>query len=564
MFNDYALDDAVVMTQNKLVEKGLTGIPELLTTDYFSGFTKQNLLTEARYRPFSLILFALEHQFFGAKPFVSHLISVLFFVLLIVILFKLLNEYIFSDQGTYLSFIACLLFVVHPIHTEVIANIKSRDETIAFLLMAGALILFFQYVKSKNKIRLILSLASFYLALLTKETAVTFIGIVPLALYFFSGKTVKQSALFSVPFMAVFAVYMLQRYLIVGFHYTPITDVTNSPYIEATFSEAFATKVFVLLKYIGLLFFPYTLTTDYGYNQIPYINLSSIKFIISFLAIAGLLLFSAVSLKKRSLFSFCILYFFATISVGTNFIIDLGTPMAERMLFVPSFAFCICVAVLLSRVSEKWNKLSYGLFGIILFLFSIKTIARNSEWKNNETLFLTDVESSPNSSRINLYAADQYLIKAKNENNVGLRNEYLQKAVFYCERSRSIHAQFSYTYLNLGLSYYYMNDYAKAAGYFLEASRLEPSNLEAKSWKSYLSDAFYKQGNGLSEKGEVEGAISCYKMSVELDSTKIESWYNLGGNYFIKNDSAAAYDAWKNVRKLDPAHPLRKDDFIKL
>ena len=136
LFNDYALDDAVVMTENRFVAKGLNGISEILTSDYVYGYTsKENILTGVRYRPFSLIFFAVEHQFFGANPLVSHLINILLFTLLTALLYKLLQVSVFREQNQYLAFVTCLLFAVHPIHTEVIANVKSRDELIAFIFI---------------------------------------------------------------------------------------------------------------------------------------------------------------------------------------------------------------------------------------------------------------------------------------------------------------------------------------------------------------------------------------------------------------------------------------------
>src|ERR1035437_2452171 len=76
LFHQYALDDEVVLKENKFVKKRIKGIPDILRTDYVYGYTiKENILTGARYRPLSLILFAFEYQFLGANPLISHLIN---------------------------------------------------------------------------------------------------------------------------------------------------------------------------------------------------------------------------------------------------------------------------------------------------------------------------------------------------------------------------------------------------------------------------------------------------------------------------------------------------------
>ena len=151
LFNDYELDDCVVLTQNSLVKQGLKGIPKLLTTDYVYGYSSQsNILSGARYRPLSLLLFAVGYQIFGAKTFISYLISVLLFALLILLLYKLLTEHIFKEQQSYLAFITCMLFAVHPIHTEVIANVKSRDEIITFIFIIISMMAIIKYVGNRQ------------------------------------------------------------------------------------------------------------------------------------------------------------------------------------------------------------------------------------------------------------------------------------------------------------------------------------------------------------------------------------------------------------------------------
>ena len=178
LFHEYALDDAVVLTGNTLVQKGVAGIPEILSHELFYGLEKQESdLSGGRYRPFALIVFALEVQFFGINPFVSHLINVLLFVFLIALLFRLLQKYIFRELNPNLAFLTCLLFVVHPIHTEVIANVKSRDELIAFILLLLSAFSILRYLKNRKLLSLLPAAFCFFISLLTRESAIPFIGI---------------------------------------------------------------------------------------------------------------------------------------------------------------------------------------------------------------------------------------------------------------------------------------------------------------------------------------------------------------------------------------------------
>ncbi len=84
--------------------------------------------------------------------------------------------------------LATLIFMAHPVHTEVVANIKSRDEILSFLNGTLALLLVFDYSKSKNWISLALAVIFFFLSLLSKETAMTTLAIIPFMLFFFTPK----------------------------------------------------------------------------------------------------------------------------------------------------------------------------------------------------------------------------------------------------------------------------------------------------------------------------------------------------------------------------------------
>ncbi len=566
LFNEYVLDDAIVITENKFVEKGIQGIPEILNQSYFKGYKKlENLeLPGGRYRPFSLMIFAIEYQFFGANPFVSHLINIILFLLLIALLFKLFNLYLFRQQNPYLAFVTCLLFAVHPIHTEVIANVKSRDEIITFVLLIASLLALIKHSEKRSISILIVSLLCFFLALLTKETAAVFVGIAPLATYFFLNHPLKKSARASIPLFLILIGYLFIRYIIIGVNYTSANDITNVPYLYATASEAFATKSYMLIKYLQLLFIPYPLSFEYGFNQIPYIHIISLPFFISILFLLVLLAYAIYTFKRRSIFSFSILYFMLTISLASNFIIDTGTPLSERLLFQPSLAFCIAVSVLYFQTAKRFKLPALSFLIIILVLFSVKTVLRNSVWKNYDTLVLTDVISCPNSVRINQFARDIFLSKSINEKNAELKISYLKKGTFYGERMIGICPEVPDIYMNLGYAYYNLSDYNQAATIWEKGCQLEPSDSAAKMFSKILSDELYKLANGFYEQGKSDDAINCYLRSIELNNNNAESWYNLGGNYFLRNDTINANKAWARVKYLDPKHKFLKEDFSKI
>ncbi|MCX6294940.1 MAG: tetratricopeptide repeat protein [Bacteroidetes bacterium] len=556
LFNQYAVDDPVVLTNNTLVQKGIKGIPEILTKDLLYGILKKDVdLSGGRYRPVALIVFALEYQFFGINPYVSHSINILLFVLLIALLFKILKKHIFKDLHPSLAFVTCLLFVVHPIHTEVIANVKSRDELITFILL---LITSFSYIRyfQKRSIWLIISgLTSFFLALLTRESAVPFILVIPMVAYFFYGQSIKKAIQLSLPLIGVFIVYMAIRFSVEGFAKVSDKNVMNYPFIYATASEGFATKIVLLFKYVWLMFIPHPLICDYGYNQVQFNQLFSFSFIFSFLILLALIVYAFYTLKRRSLFSFCIFFFMATIFFFANFVIDLGAFMAERLLFQPSLAYCIVTASVFLNIKKNYQLLSLTILGCILILFSFRTVQRNHEWKNDRTIYFADLEKAPNSVRVNFNVANEYIIMADAETDKALKKEYYSKAVVLEEKVLTMFRHDPLVYIDLGYAYQGLSNYFKAGDNFLYAYRSDPENPDALKRIVLVSDLLYNDGNKYYRQGNSDSAIVCYKKAVELNENNLDAWRNLSRSYLQINDTINAKntnDIWQMKSQNSP------------
>ena len=411
LFNQFTYDDALVITHNQFVQQGIKGIPQLITNSFYAGFDGQkSLLAADRYRPVALVTFALENSLFGINPFLSHLVNLLLFLILLVLLQRFLLDWFSNWLDSWGIGIALLFFAIHPLHTEVIANIKSRDEILSFIFI-------FQSVLCLKRQKYFVTGIWFLLAMFTKESAITFIGIIPLLTYFF-GSGSKSTLLRSIlPYLIATTLFIVIRSIYVGNQLNSVSDIGNSPYFLASSEQAFTTKVYLLFKYIMLLFYPYSLSYEYGFNQIPYLNYASPQFWMSAIILFSLLLFAIVFTKRKSPSSFLIYYFFVTIFLASNLVLDLGAIFAERMAFVPSLAFALLIGMIFQNIFSqiKFNLVQVILSSILLIyfgFFSLLTWQRNKVWFNNETLFLNDVQTSPNSIRANQNAAKVYLQKA--------------------------------------------------------------------------------------------------------------------------------------------------------
>ena len=122
---------------------------------------------------------------FGENPFIGHLLNVLLFALLCALIFQflrtLLRDHRHSDL---LALLTALLFAVHPVHSEVVANIKGRDEILALLFAVLSFKYILSYLDHRKLSGLILSGFFLFLGSMSKENAITFVLIMGLEIIF--------------------------------------------------------------------------------------------------------------------------------------------------------------------------------------------------------------------------------------------------------------------------------------------------------------------------------------------------------------------------------------------
>ena len=191
--NGYVLDDFSVIKENWVVKRGTPAISTIMKTSYRYGYWSS---ADDLYRPLSLVMFAVEWQLWPDNPKAGHFINVLLYSLICVLLFTTLRK-VFFKYNVFLPFIATVIFALHPIHTEVVANIKSRDELLSFFFLILTLRFAFNYVSSSKSKWIILGIISYFLAFMSKESAITFLVVFPLAIYFFSDAPLRKNLVFS-------------------------------------------------------------------------------------------------------------------------------------------------------------------------------------------------------------------------------------------------------------------------------------------------------------------------------------------------------------------------------
>lgn len=221
--NNYNMDDELVTRNHKLTSQGLSGLSEIFTSPYYSD----DMGYSYGYRPIVHLSFALEHDLFGESPGVGHFINVLLFALSGIYLFRLFNL-LFGEKNYLYSFLACMLFIIHPIHTEVVDSLKNRDEILAVLFSLISSIQLIKFVTNKSFSNLFWTVVTFLLAILSKKSMYPMIIIVPTAIALVKTVPFKHlilaTSILAIPAAIFGSELQLQRGLLLGI--TPLITLS--------------------------------------------------------------------------------------------------------------------------------------------------------------------------------------------------------------------------------------------------------------------------------------------------------------------------------------------------
>lgn len=556
--NDFALDDISAIKKNWVVKQGMSSFPLILKTSYRFGYRASD---DELYRPLPLMIYATLWQFFPGNPFPFHLLNVLLYAITGLVLFNLLKK-LFKDIHPLLPFVATLLFIAHPLHTEVVANIKSLDEILSFLLVLLTVGQLFLYIEKKKASNLFLSWILFFLAFLCKEGTIVMLAVIPLILVMFSdaskGKNIQITLLLAsaaVIFIALranalggFATgkkFMLQENVLVS---APDTGIR------------LATVFYVIFQYFRVMLVPYPLSCDYSFREMGLSSWSELTPWISLIIYASILVFAVMSFRKNKILAFAILFFLGTIVLYSNLLMTIGSLFAERFLYVPLLGFTIVVSWLLIKLLKVqdlnqvhkngdpvFNTQNQKLLVVVVILLipcSYITIARNADWKDTVTLFSADIVKAPESALLNYnYASELKAELAPREQDLKKKTEILEKAVVHYKKALEIYPGYNEVLEQLGLAYYYLGKDSDAFVFISKAIEEDP--LRSTAYNSLGTWYFEKTKN-------YQKALELYLYAVKLNPNYIDGWRNTGAAYGTLGQFDKALDAFNRVLLLDP------------
>jgi protein O-mannosyl-transferase len=570
---DYAWDDKLVITANTYTTKGLRGLPDI--------FTKRvSVAYKSEYRPVPQALYAIEYDLFRASPHAAHTFNVAWYALNCLMVYVFLR-FTFLGLDKVFVFLTALLFVVHPLHVEVVANIKSRDEILALFFGLSSVILLVKALEQRRWKPLVLGIVCFAAAFLSKTNAVTLLPMVLVVAWYRSSEwKLSRGAWVSIGAVGLctLGLVLLARHL-----QTTVSNdsgvqlnstVLNNIFLWTTHPKTIVPTALVIIgRYAALFLYPHPLIHLYGYNQIP---LSSWKDAVTWLvigALAALVIYVKKTWHTKSPIIFGVVFFAFSYSVYSNLFFYAPDTMADRYMFGPSVGLAVivtfCVFKLASirpdapELKSARARVVMALFVAVIAAYFATTVIGNRDWRNDSTLIHNRIRyMQSNAAALAIYGStltqESYELKSP-----AMQQRQQAAAMNALLQAIRIYPDFQAAWIAIGKLFAEHGIYDKAELSFIKAQRLEPLS----------PDSYFCLGTLYLAQQDRELAIPYLEKAVLLDPKMEEAYVMLGKAYLqagnISNLGALTMTAraWfpddVDLKALQASYYFRMNDYAR-
>jgi protein O-mannosyl-transferase len=534
--HDYAWDDKLAITANAYTTRGIAGLPDIASKRV--SFPYKN-----EYRPVPQAMFAVEYQLFHGSPHAGHFFNAFWYAATCVLVYWFV-VFAFRRAHPLFPLLVAALFAVHPLHVEVVANIKSRDEILSLFFGLSAILLTVKALEKWKWPFLIGGVICLVLALLSKADAITLLPMIALVAWYRSAD-LRISRKLALGMISI-AICSLGLILLIRY-----SQNTTSPQATAQVSSTVLNNIFlwsrhphqilptslvIIARYLKLFIYPHPLVHLYGYDQIPLNRWSDPLVWIVLSGIAGLLFCAFKHWRKKSPLMFGLVWFAVTYSVYSNFLFFAPDTMADRYMFMPSLGLAIaCVWLVFQLASIDLRnpfpdtvraKAVISCFALLLCAYFARTYVANRDWKNDSTLIFNRIQyMSNNAAAESIYGFMLNKASAEAKSPELARQDKIA-AMRAFTRAIEIYPDFYAAWISVGKIFAEGGLYDKAELAFLRAQQIEPLS----------PDGYLSLGMLHLVQHDQNVATMYLEKAVLLDPRDEEAYVMLGKTYLQANE----------------------------
>ncbi|MBM4043947.1 MAG: tetratricopeptide repeat protein [Planctomycetes bacterium] len=558
---EFLSDDVRFVAQNPFI-RSLRNVPSFFVSNESSDYTRD------MYRPVRTASFALDYALWGLTPVGYHVTNILIHAANACLLFYLVRA---ITPSALAALVAACLFAAHPVQTESVAWIASRSDVqfalffflsyLTFLSAAGESV-----PSSRRSWLLVASAACFGLALLTKEMAAPLPLILLLHLMLLrksssysssysgvpatddeyddecdhkpccpngnrppvgKGDTwlwLRRAARLLWPLFVVLALYLVVRFMVCR-QFSHGAEMM--PGQTRRLSELPLVLCEVLWRYTAAILVPVNLSTDY-LIQFTRITVTW-RHVLGLLTALSALVVACWSARRGRVLAFAVAWFFVMLLPVSN-ILPIKAFFAERFLYVPTIAWPLGLAALLTGAGGPCRKGLLAALLCVLALYASLTAQRNHIWRDGETQCSDAVRKSPSHPHVHRNLGYYYnerghyarAARSYERAVAAVPNEpvFLHSLAVAYHRLGKTDLAFSVLQTVVKLSPNHFHAHLNLGRLHLDAGRLEEAVRElelAAKLRPDMAEAAFCLGQAYERLGRRSEAVAAYRKSAALD-----------------------------------------------
>lgn len=519
-------DDKAILYNSALKDPSLA--------KFFKG---QNL---GMYAPLTWLAYWVGHLLSGQEPWGYHLLGLALHALNAALVFSFIRGLTGKNQA---AFFAALLFAVHPMQVEAVSWAAALSTVLFSTFYLLSLLVYLQWRRSPALLWIVLSLAAFLAACLSKSAAVTLPLVLVAVDFYLDGKQSGKNWLSKIPYFAGALVFGL---------YTFVTREQEGHDIEAT-SAVFSMVDRFFMVCQTLLFYPFKLLVPLGYSvSYPFVKMEGAwdwTYYAAPLVLAGLafLIWSKGRHDKNLLLGVAL--YFLPLAVMLPFrTVGSFELRSDRYVYLSCVGLFFVAALFWEKLDAQFRN---GLLVAVAAVFGFFAFRQTAVWKDGVALFNNCTEKTPESSLCQCNLAYNQLISLDFQGSIrhysealkydpstieaynGRGQAYLQLRQIpqaFDDFDKAVQAGIvtPKLFLNRGKCHLMLNRPAEAIPDLARSLELEPNAPEA----------FYLRAVAREKTGDPAGAVADYDNALRLNPNYVEAWVNRGMLHY----SASRYD----------------------
>ncbi|KAK7874466.1 hypothetical protein R5R35_001555 [Gryllus longicercus] len=529
------------------------------------------------YRPLCVLTFRWNYALYQLEPMGYHLVNMLLHSVVCLMYYRMCSLFLPEIS----SFVAAMLFAVHPIHTEAVTGVVGRAETLSSVFFLAAFIFYTKSTKRKRVTGwqpLVLSMLSVATAMLCKEQGITVTGIcaiyelivaqklrildlLSLARTALSGKgslnvSWQSEATKRLSVLAATTVCLLAvRLQIMGSRLPVFTRFDNPASVAPTPVRQLSYHYLISVN-MWLLLFPCDLCCDWTMGTVPliesFLDPRNIATVLSYVALL-LLAYAAIIVESRHQsvviimsLAFLVLPFLP----ASNMFFPVGFVVAERILYIPSMGLCMLVGYGWGLFAQKHGrKLAWFLLGVLLLVHGCKTYHRNMDWENEYTIFMAGLRVNPRNAKL--------------FNNVGHaleKQERFEEALQYFQKAVSVQEDDIGAHINVGRTFNHLKMFKEAEDAYLQAKSLLPKAKPGESYQARIApnhlNVFLNLANLIARnETRLEEADLLYRQAISMRADYTQAYINRGDILLKLNRTKEAQEVYERALFYDSNNP---------